>query len=323
MEKLRKLSHPFLALIFAGLAGLSVTACSTDMPMATAEARYTSNASTFINLSDGVRLHVRDEGKRDAPVLILAHGSNASLHTWEPWVAALRADWRVISFDFPGHGLTGPSKSRTYNGASYVRVVDELAQHFGISRFVLAGNSMGGGVAWRYALAHPEKLSGLILVDAAGYPREGTSTPLVFRIARAPILGEAFSVFTTKGMIESNLKQVMVDDALVTPQKVQRYYDLLMREGNRQATLDRMRAKPDQPNAYQSIPSIKVPTLILWGEEDPWIPLSDARRFAKEITGAKLVSYPGIGHLPQEEKPQETAQEVAAFLTQIYSSSKP
>ena len=147
MERIRKLWHPFLALIFASLAGLSVTACSTDLPGTVAETRYTSSASTFIKLSDGVRLHVRDEGKRDGPVLILAHGSNASLHTWEPWVAALKADWRVISFDFPGHGLTGPSKSRVYNGASYVRVVDELAQHFGVSRFVLAGNSMGGGVA--------------------------------------------------------------------------------------------------------------------------------------------------------------------------------
>ncbi|GIU67130.1 alpha/beta hydrolase [Candidatus Phycosocius spiralis] len=323
MLKRHKPWQALRALMMMGLAGLSVTACSTDMPKAVAEARYRSNTSAFISLSDGVRLHVRDEGPRDGPVLILAHGSNASLHTWERWVEVLKANWRLISFDFPGHGLTGPSKSRRYDGASYVQVVDELAQYFGVSRFVLAGHSMGGGVAWRYALAHPEKLSGLILVDAAGYPRETKAIPLVFRIARAPILGEALSVCTTKGMIAANLKQVMVDDALVTPHMVQRYYDLLMREGNRQATLDRMRAKPNLPDAYQSIPTIKVPTLILWGEEDPWIPLSDARRFAREIKGAKFVSYPGIGHLPQEEMPKETALVVGNFLQHIEAVTSP
>ncbi|MFY7761311.1 alpha/beta fold hydrolase, partial [Aquidulcibacter sp.] len=95
----------FLAWFWVALAGLMMGACSRDLPRAVAEARYTSPTSQFINISDGVRLHVRNEGKRDAPVLILAHGSNASLHTWEPWVGQLKDNWRVISFDFPAHGL--------------------------------------------------------------------------------------------------------------------------------------------------------------------------------------------------------------------------
>ncbi|MEY3235053.1 MAG: hypothetical protein RL230_2324, partial [Pseudomonadota bacterium] len=111
-------------------------------------------------------------------------------------------------------------------------------------------------------------------------------------LARAPILGDVFSRISTKGMIESNLKQVMVDDALVTPEMVQRYHDLLMREGNRQATLARMRAGPDVPTAYQQIPTITAPTLVIWGEADPWIPFADAKRFTQEIKGARLVAYP-------------------------------
>lgn len=312
-----------LALIWVALAGFATVGCSPDLPRAVAEARYTSPASQFITIRDGVRLHVRDEGKRDAPVLILAHGSNASLHTWEPWVAELKDDWRVISFDFPAHGLTGPSKSGVYSSTAYVQVVDDLARHFKVERFVLGGNSMGGGVAWRYALAHPEKVAGLILVDAAGYPRETGKPPLVFRLARTPVIGEIFSRATTKGMIESNLKQVIVDDALVTPEMVKRYHDLLMREGNRQATLARMRAGPDDPNAYQKIPTITAPTLVIWGEADPWIPFADAKRFAQEIKGAKLVSYPNIGHLPQEEVALATAKEVDAFLQQVYLKPAP
>jgi pimeloyl-ACP methyl ester carboxylesterase len=316
---MRKSLSGLLALTFVSTIGL--IGCSKDLPIATAEQRYSSPSSQFIQLSDGVRLHMRDEGPRDAPVIILAHGSNASLHTWEPWVAALKGKWRVVSFDFPAHGLTGPSTSGIYNGANYVRVVDELATHLKLERFVLAGNSMGGAVAWRYALAHPTKVAGLVLVDAAGYPREsGGKPPLVFRLARAPVLGEAFSMVTNRSMLSANLKQVIVDDSLVTPLMVDRYYDLLMRKGNRAATLSRLRAGPDDPDAFKSIPTIVAPTLILWGEQDPWIPLGDATRFAAEIKGATKVTYPQTGHLPQEERPAQTAAAVDAFLTQIYGT---
>jgi pimeloyl-ACP methyl ester carboxylesterase len=300
-------------------ASLTLSGCATDLPIATAEQRYTSPASQFVQLSDGVRLHMRDEGPRDAPVIILAHGSNASLHTWEPWVKALSGKWRVVSFDFPAHGLTGPSASGIYNGAHYVAVVDELAAQLKIDRFVLAGNSMGGAVAWRYALAHPSKVAGLVLVDAAGYPREGGGkSPLVFRLARAPVVGEAFSMLTNRAILASQLKDVMVDDSLVTPAMVERYYDLLMRKGNRQATLARLRAGPDDPEAFKAISTITAPTLVLWGEQDPWIPLADANRFASEIKGATKITYPATGHLPQEEQSTATATAVDAFLTRVY-----
>lgn len=298
----------------------TLTACATDIPVATVEQRYVSPASQFLNLSDGVRLHVRDEGPRDAPVIVLAHGSNASLHTWEPWVAQLKGKWRVVSFDFPAHGLTGPSTSGIYNGENYVRVVDEMATKLGVERFVLAGNSMGGAVAWRYALAHPNRIAGLVLIDAAGYPRGTGKPPLVFRLARAPIIGEAFSRLTNRSILEAQLKDVIVDDALVTPRMVQRYYDLLMREGNREATLARLRAPPDDPEAYKSIPSITAPTLVIWGKEDPWIPVADAARFASEIKGAQTLILPNIGHLPQEEKPSETAAAVDTFLAQVFGA---
>jgi pimeloyl-ACP methyl ester carboxylesterase len=313
--------HKLISALALSLTGLTLSACATDLPIATVEQQYSSPASQFVQLSDGVRLHLRDEGPRDAPVIILAHGSNASLHTWEPWVASLRGKWRVISFDFPAHGLTGPSQSGIYNGASYVAVVDQLAAKLGVSRFVLAGNSMGGGVAWRYALAHPQKVAGLVLVDAAGFPRQGDDKPpLVFRIARAPVMGELFSRMTTRGVLEANLKQVIVDDRLVTPEMVERYYDLLMRQGNREATLARLRAGPDEPQAYQAIPTITAPTLILWGDLDPWIPVGDAARFGDAIKGSQTITYPNTGHLPHEERAAETASAVDAFLTRVYGA---
>lgn len=317
----RSASMGLALLLLLALATL-LGGCAKDLPAVEAERRYASADSRFLSLSDGVRLHVRDQGPRDAPVLVLAHGSNASLHTWEPWVRELSGRWRVVSFDFPAHGLTGPSASGVYNGATYVRVVQEMADALGIERFTLAGNSMGGYVAWRYALAHPERLTGLILVDAAGYPRDG-GAPFVFQLARAPVLGEMFSGLTNRSMLEANLRDVIVDDNLVTPAMVTRYHDLLMREGNRDATLKRLRQKQDDPDAWRRIASIATPTLVLWGDADPWIPLSDGERFAREIRGAQLVVYRGIGHIPQEETAARSAADVDAFLRLIHRPAAP
>lgn len=307
------------AAALASLALLSgAAACATDVPLPTLEERYTTAASRFITVSDGTRVHVRDEGLRDGPVLVLLHGSNAALQSWEPWVGQLKDRFRLVSLDFPGHGLTGPSATRTYGGPAYVQVVDDVAGALGISRFAVAGNSMGGAVAWQYAAAHPDKVRALILVNAAGYPRANPgSQPLIFRLIRTPVVGEFLSGFSNRSLIESNLKEVIADDSLVTEAMVDTYWDLLRRPGNRQATLDRMRAPPADPEAWRRIATIRVPTLVLWGEVDPWIPASDAARFTADIPGSRAIIYPGIGHLPQEEVPARSAADVAAFLAEV------
>lgn len=307
----------------AGLAAVALAAtalaggCASDLPAAEVEALYAGPASQFLLLPDGVRLHLRDEGRRDAPVVVLLHGSNASLHTWEPWVRALSDRYRIVSLDFPAHGLTGPSPSGDYSTEAYTQVVEEVAVRLGLDRFVLGGNSMGGAVAWRYALAHPARVRGLILVDAAGYPREGGRPPLVFQLARAPVVGELFSRAVTRGMLASNLREVIADDSLVTDEMVDRYYALLLRQGNRAATLARLRGMGGGADLHAAIPTITAPTLVLWGDQDPWIPLADGERFAREIAGARLIVYPGVGHLPQEEVAAQSAADVGAFLATL------
>lgn len=295
---------------------LPLAACVADIPAATLEQRYTTPASTFITASDGTRIHMRDEGPRDAPVLLLLHGSNSSLQSWEPWVADLKRDHRVISFDFPGHGLTGPAKSGVYTAPSYLAVIEDVRKTAGIERAVVAGNSMGGYMAWRYALAHRERVSGLVLISAAGYPlAEGR--PAVFALAAAPVLGEMFSSMTNPSMIERNLKTVMADDADVTAALVQRYTDLLLHDGNREATLKRLRTPIDQPDAWKDIGKITAPTLVLWGAQDPWIPAADAERFGTDIKGATVKVYPELAHVAHEEDPARTLADLRAFLANV------
>jgi pimeloyl-ACP methyl ester carboxylesterase len=306
-----------LAAIAAAMlaAPVLLSGCAGDIPARDLEARYMSAASRFVTVDDGTRVHVRDEGPRGAPAIVLLHGSNDSLQTWERWVQVLSPTYRVISMDLPGHGLTGPSASGAYGGDDYVAVVDAVVRALGVGRFAIGGNSMGGGVSWRYALAHPDKVRALVLVDAAGYPRPAEGRPpLIFRLAATPGVGEALARLTSRGMIENNLKEVIANDALVTDALVDRYFDMLRRDGNREATLQRMRGSRGDPEAWRRIATIRVPTLVIWGADDPWIPASDAARFAADIPGARTVIYPATGHLPQEERPLESAAEVRGFL---------
>ena len=133
-------------------------------------AKYGGPPSQFVAIADGVTVHLRDEGPKGAPAIMLLHGSNADLHTWEPWVQALRQDYRVIRFDQVGHGLTGPDPAHDYSRANYVADIAEVADALGLDTFILGGNSMGGKHALAFAVAHPERIAGLVLVDGSGGP---------------------------------------------------------------------------------------------------------------------------------------------------------
>ena len=162
-----------------------------DTDPAEMRAKYGSAPSQFIEIGDGVTVHLRDEGPRDAPAIILLHGSAADLHTWQPWVDALKSKYRVVRFDQVGHGLTGPDPDNDYSLDNFVADIDEVADALELETFVLGGNSMGGGHSVAYALAHPERLDGLVLVDAGGAPieREGGGN-IGFTIARTPVLNQ-------------------------------------------------------------------------------------------------------------------------------------
>jgi pimeloyl-ACP methyl ester carboxylesterase len=280
------------------------------------KAKYANANSQFITIQPGLTVHVRDEGRRDGPVLLLIHGSNASLHTWEPWVQRLGGQYRIVSLDLPGHGLTGTHPSGDYDYPIFIDVVDKLLVKLGISRAIIAGNSMGGGVTWMYALAHPEKVEAMILVDAAGAPRwEARKVPIGFKIARTPVLRDVMKVITPRSVIESSLQTSVSVKSVLTHAAVDRYWELLRYPGNREATLKRFSyTHNNHPATREKLATLKIPTLILWGEEDNLIPLRSANWFAEAIPGSKLIVYPKVGHIPMEEVPDQSAADVAAFV---------
>lgn len=304
----------FVALLLAGSLALGY---APDTDPAEMRARYASPASQFLEISPGLTVHVRDEGARDAPVLVLVHGSNASLHTWEPWVARLSKSYRIISLDLPGHGLTGPHPRHDYSAEAVVDTLDRVVSRLGVARFALAGNSMGGWVSWNYALRHPEKLTALILIDASGAP-EGrpTAIPIGFRIAQSPMMRPLLKTVTPRLIIARSLQQSVSNQAIVTDAAIDRYWNLLRYPGNREATGIRQSAYPRRtPATAAQMAQLSMPVLILWGAEDKLIPLASAQWFARHISNADLIVYPGIGHLPMEEAADRSAADAAAFLS--------
>jgi pimeloyl-ACP methyl ester carboxylesterase len=303
-----------VALLLVGGFALGYT---PDTDAAAMKAKYGSPASQYVDVGDGLKIHLRDEGNKQGPVLVLLHGSNASLQTWEPWVARLGAKYRVISLDQIGHGLTGANPANDYGPKAFVDTLDAALTKINVQKFALAGNSMGGGIAVHYALAHPEKLSALILVDAGGAPNsEPKSTPIGFKVARMPLIKELVRYITPRSIIEKSVHQTLANDAIIDEAMIDRYWELLRYPGNREATGYRFAAKRI-PFDAATLSKVTIPTLVMWGEEDQLIPVSASHWFAKAIPGAKEVVYPGIGHIPMEEAADQSAKDVDSFIAAI------
>ncbi|MDA0226348.1 MAG: alpha/beta fold hydrolase [Proteobacteria bacterium] len=302
-----------LGLLAFGVAAGIALVWQADRPVESLTARWATPPSKFLAL-DGLQVHYRDEGPRDDPApIVLVHGTSASLHTWQGWTVALRGQRRVIRMDLPAFGLTGPRADGDYRTEAYVAFIARLLDALGVERCVIAGNSLGGHIAWRFAADHPKRVEKLILVDAAGYPFASTSVPIGFRIARTPLLREIAAKVLPRFVLEESLKSVYGDPALVTPDLVDRYFELALRAGNRRALGARLATMVPGEDADR-IRTVKAPTLILWGGRDKLIPPSNAERFRSDIPDSKLVVFDNLGHVPQEEDARQTVAAVKAFL---------
>jgi pimeloyl-ACP methyl ester carboxylesterase len=304
-------------LLIASAIGVSLSR-APDRPVQTLVARWAPTPlSDFIEVK-GQLVHLRDEGPRaDAAPLVLLHGTGASLHTWEGWVAVLRKTRRVITLDLPGFGLTGPFAGRyaadDYRGDSYARFVLDVMDALQVQRAVLGGNSLGGEIAWRVAALAPQRVDRLILVDATGYAFAPDDVPLGFRVAALPLVNRITEHLLPRALVAASVRSVYGDPSRVTEPLVDRYFELTLREGNRRALSQRVRQLEAGEHA-ERLKALTLPTLVLWGGRDRLVPASTAQRFASDIRGAQVVVFDELGHVPHEEDPVRTVQPVLAFL---------
>jgi pimeloyl-ACP methyl ester carboxylesterase len=296
--------------------GIGIWGYAGDIPEKNLRAKYANAESEFVDLGNGLTVHLRDEGPKEAPAIILLHGSSSSLHTWEEWTKRLSGKFRIIRFDQIGHGLTGPDPKDCYSAACFVDTVDRVAANRELSKFIVGGNSMGGWVSWEYAKAHPDKLSGLILVDASGAPNSAPkSLPIGFRLMAMPGVNRLATIFTPRSLVEKSLHQSVSKHDYITAKEVDLYWELLRYPGNREATIKRATARRAVETPQENdAPILPIPALILWGEEDRLIPVSAATWFEQHLPNHKTSIYPKTGHLPMQEVADQSAKDVANWL---------
>jgi pimeloyl-ACP methyl ester carboxylesterase len=285
-----------------------------DISLEELKKEYANEQSEFVEVN-GMQVHYRDEGT-GFPI-VLMHGTAASLHTYDAWTKQLSKDYRVIRLDLPAFGLTGPNKNAEYSIESYTKFLSQFLEKIKVAKFYLAGNSLGGNIAWNYAAEYPEKVRKLILIDASGLPTF-TPQPSIFKMAKTPILNSLFLYITPRFIIRKNIEQVYANKLKVTDALVTRYHKMSLRTGNRKAFIDR--AKTDFNVAEKvnlvKLKSVKTTTLLIWGAKDTWIPLGNGKRMDSMLPNSKLVILENSGHVPMEENPKESLEFLKSFLNE-------
>lgn len=293
--------------------GIAIFFGHRDLPLDELKAKYANPPSAFIQI-DGLNVHYRDEGNSlDSLPIVLIHGTGASLHTFDDWVITLKKERRVLRMDIPAFGLTGPFPDRDYSIANYVYFIKKFLDKIGIHQCVLGGNSLGGEIAWRFTLEYPNYVKKLILIDAAGYPLNSKSVPIAFKFARLPVLNKLFTYITSRSLVQKSLENVYANPSKISESLVDRYVELSLRKGNRQAFVDGLN-QVDKINPIDQIKNIEQPILILWGQEDYLIPISVAHQFHEDLPNDTLVILKNIGHVPMEESPEESLIPLLEFL---------
>lgn len=313
MRKNNKRKYALYGFVFFLVLAIKSVVYS-DIPVEILKEKYANEFSKFVEI-DGMQVHYRIEGK--GMPIVLIHGTGASLHTWDDWTLKLKENYQVIRMDLPAFGLTGPNKSGDYSIKQYTQFLEEFVVKMKLDSIFLAGNSLGGNIAWNYASKNPEKVQKLILVDASGLPTNKPQ-PWIFKMAKTPVLSKLFLYITPKSIIEDNLKQVYEDDTKISDALITRFHDMALREGNRKAFVDR--AKIDfttsEASKKEQLQNIQTPTLLIWGAKDTWIPLDNGKRMDALLPNSKLVVLQNSGHVPMEENPKESFKVLNDFLHQ-------
>lgn len=289
-----------------------------DVPRDEIEKKYVDESSKFMILKDGSRIHYKDEGNKEGKVLVLVHGFADSLFTFDYMIPELENEFRLVRMDFPAFGLTGKVPSNNYGPEAFVKVIHEVTNNLGIQKFSIIGNSLGGSAAWRYALNYPEQLEGLILIAAAGIKNEeDKERKLAPKAVNSPLTGWLFRYVMPKFMIGNILKNVFVDESLITSKNVDRFHDFLILEGSREAIISMSTSGGYKNNSKVEIRNITTPTLIIHGANDNIIPVRTHEYFLSEIVNSKALIYDGVGHIPMLEAPIRTSKDIKEFMNRL------
>ncbi|WP_396587125.1 alpha/beta fold hydrolase [Bermanella sp. R86510] len=274
--------------------------------------KYTDETSRYLDVN-GLTIHYREEGS--GPPVLLLHGVASSLHTWDDWVTQLQNKYRVIRIDMPGFGLTGPDASPDAQTPEYMnRVINGVMDQLGVQRFFLVGSSLGGYFAWNFASSHPERLYKMALLSPVGYPQD---MPFWLGFASFPGLHWVTPYMMPRFMVHWTAESAYANPDSMDEATKQRYFDFTMRRGNRESYVKHFlhfRALANGNAPSEKVKDVLTPTLLMWGAQDEWIPLDVMQQFKQDLPYSEHIVYEGVGHLPMEELPLQTARDVNNFF---------
>ena len=278
---------------------------------------FHSDHSRFVDI-DGVRLHYQDAGDLKAPAVVLIHGFASSTLVWSKvFLDLAAAGFRVIAPDMLGYGYSGKPRNGEYTIGGQAHLITRLLDKLGIRRATIVGSSYGGAVAATCALDYPAHVEKLVLVGTVNNNR-----PLEFTLMRlfgAPVFGDVVSplLIGSRRLLRMRMKRVYDRHSWVLDERRVDARHQPLRASRTQRAIIRTVREWDAERISRDAHLIQQPTLLLWGENDPEIPLADGERLHAEISGSRLIVFLDCGHLPHEEYPEAFTKVVADFALPI------
>jgi pimeloyl-ACP methyl ester carboxylesterase len=312
MRNGRRLLKVGLAAVLAFLGVLLAVGSARERPFGPT-GRWLAAAGLEPRFETVAGRRIRFVRRGSGPAIVLLHGFASSIYTWKDVLPVLARDHDVVALDLPGFGHSELPPDLAFD--EYPAVVTGLLDRLGLARAVVVGNSLGGAVAAMVAGGRPERVDGLVLVDAAGFNLEEGRRPWPIRVVGSPPVAAVLDRLPLRrALVETSLRQVFFDDALVTGERVDEYLEPILRPGTLRAMRSVLASRSTKPDAVQNLlPKVEAPALILWGRDDVWIPPGDADRFAAVLPRSRKVVLDRCGHMPQEERPDEVARLIAEF----------
>lgn len=305
--------------VFALLCVALLALSKPDIPYEELEAVYADQDSQFMTLESGLKIHYTDSGQRNRAVIVLVHGFAASLHTWEIWRNELKDEYRVITVDLPGHGLSRAESPDMATTERFSDVVFELLAAREVETMTLVGSSLGGNVVARMAVAAPERVEGVALIGSSGLAQarhESQGQYLIFSLLRAPVLGRLLRDLDLSGLTRSGLEESFFDPSFATEEMVERYIALSRAPGHR-ATMFALLTRPRTFEDVLDTAGLDMPILLMWGRNDGLVDVANADASMAAVPEAQNIIYDNVGHLPHEEIAATSLADMKRFLLRV------
>jgi pimeloyl-ACP methyl ester carboxylesterase len=268
------------------------------------------NWGKFIKL-DVAETFIVENGKGEN--MIFANGIAAPVYTWRKVMPVLSNSFHVFALDYKGAGFSEKPKDK-YSIGLFSKQILALMDYYKMDKAILVGNSLGGEVVLDFAIKYPERVKSLILIDTAGYQYNKEVMGFLTRLSRCRLVGDLLKKHASKKFAKRIIDWAMYNDKLIDKEMVDAYYKPMKTKGAFDAFIELAKNLSYTEFDYGKVKNIIAPTLIIWGEEDNWIPVSDAYKFHKDIKNSELVVLKKCGHAPQEEMPEEVARLIKEFV---------